>query len=446
MSFSKGTSLSVAVLTGPDASSIKRQIGTAQEKADIFELRLDLFESRNLPELPALPYLFTFGALPEEEIERICIQYAPSMVDLPSSLSLSFVQKIRSLLPEAKIILSHHDFDQVPDLEKLSLTLSAFPADLYKIAVTPSSFADAKRVLAFHTKSPAHWNLVPMGESFTWARVLRHKYKSAMEYFFLEKKTGPGQLPLHTTYVLPSQSTALYGLIGNPVEQSPSHITHNALFAHLGKNALYLKISLPEEELAPFLAWAPEVGFEGLSVTAPFKEKVVALLPLLCSEAAKIGAINTIRYEKGEGRGFNTDGEGAVAALAIPLTGKKILLIGAGGTARAIAYAARKAGALVTVTCRSEEKAEAFALALSCEMIHWEEKEKEKEAIVINATPEESLFPGSLNVNLREASPFALALFQEQAARQFALWFHAEEKVSEFRESLADYCITPVSR
>ena len=417
---SRGTSRSCAVITGPDSASIERQIRSAEGKVALFELRLDMIGAGQLPQtLPDFPFLFTFGTLLEEEIERLCAEYQPSMIRFPSGTRISFAEKLKGRFPHIELLISHHDFAGVPDLEKLSLSLFLFPADLYKIGATPSSLCEVKKLLSFHAESPSHWNLIPMGSGLLGLEFCATKYKGAVEYFFLEKSTGAGQLPLDTPYALPSHDTALYRLIGNPVEQSPSHITHNA---RLGKKGVYLKIALEKEELASFLSWAPQLGFKGLSVTIPFKEEVLPLLSDLSPEAKAIGAVNTIRYEAGEVTGYNTDGVGAVAALEahFPLQGQKILLLGAGGTARAIAYEACKRGALITITSRSETRAK----ALPYPTIPWEQREEflaREGAIAINVTPDSSL-RSNFDVNFSSASPFALAMFEEQAARQFAIW------------------------
>ncbi len=167
-------------------------------------------------------------------------------------------------------------------------------------------------------------------------------------------------------------TTRLYGIIGNPVRHSLSPAMHNAAFAAMGMNGVYIPMEVtdPAEAVAGLAA----LGFVGVSVTVPHKEKVMACLDEIDPVARKIGAVNTILFrnhpESGKciSRGFNTDWLGANLALAavMKLAGSKVLVLGAGGAAKAVGFGLVEAGAEVIITNRSEDRGRELAQWLGC--------------------------------------------------------------------------------
>ncbi len=155
--------------------------------------------------------------------------------------------------------------------------------------------------------------------------------------------------------------TGLYGVIGSAVGESLSPAIHNGAFRRMGMNAVYLAFSVGDLSIA--VAGIRELGIRGVSVTVPFKTRIVPLLDALDKGAEKIGAVNTVRNDHGRLTGYNTDGMGAVGALEekISLRGRKVLLLGAGGAARAIAFGLKEKGCIVFLYNRSPEKARALA-------------------------------------------------------------------------------------
>lgn len=143
-------------------------------------------------------------------------------------------------------------------------------------------------------------------------------------------------------------SSKIYGLIGNPVSNSLSPLMHNAAFKHLGIDAEYRLFELKEEEVAPFLKALTDKNIFGLNVTIPYKAKVIPLLDKVDKEAGAIGAVNTIFLRDGKSEGFNTDGAGFLKHLSEDLKfapqGEKIVILGAGGASKAVAFYLAKAG------------------------------------------------------------------------------------------------------
>jgi len=153
----------------------------------------------------------------------------------------------------------------------------------------------------------------------------------------------------------------VFGVFGDPIEHSLSPAMHNAAFSALGMDCVYHAFRVKPEKLENAILGAETMGFGGLNLTVPLKE---AALKLDCVKpdhlASEIGAVNTIVFRDGEILGYNTDGLGARQALletAVEMGGSKVLIAGAGGAARAIAFQLAADGAEVTIANRTEERA-----------------------------------------------------------------------------------------
>jgi shikimate dehydrogenase len=188
-------------------------------------------------------------------------------------------------------------------------------------------------------------------------------------------------------------------LLGDPVEGSLSPAMHNAAFRELGMAAVYVAVGVPRDFLGDIVNGIRSLGVKGFNVTIPYKITVIDLLDELDDSASSVEAVNTVVNSQGRLIGYNTDGEGALRALEERLgliRGKRVLLLGAGGAARAIAYALVKEGCGVTVANRTLSKAEALAsivkrrLNRELSVIPLERSELEKALreteILVNAT------------------------------------------------------------
>ncbi len=164
----------------------------------------------------------------------------------------------------------------------------------------------------------------------------------------------------------PDANTMLYCLFGRPARHSLSPAMHNAAFAQAGVNAVYLAFE-PERALDAIRAMRT-LNIRGASVTLPFKTDILDHVDEIDSGAEKIGSINTLINDNGFIKGFTTDGYGAVSALqaaGVSMAGRKTLIIGNGGSARAIAFALLDEKAEVMILGRDEKKASALASELS---------------------------------------------------------------------------------
>jgi len=154
--------------------------------------------------------------------------------------------------------------------------------------------------------------------------------------------------------------TNVFGIIGDPVEHSLSPAMHNAAFKKLGFDSIYVPFHVKAEELEAAMKGASAMGIKGLNITIPHKTEVIEYLDYLDITAGLIGAVNTIEFGENGMIGHNTDGIGAVRAIeeVMPVKDKKVVILGAGGAARAISFQMLLSGAEeLVIANRTLEKA-----------------------------------------------------------------------------------------
>jgi shikimate dehydrogenase len=165
-----------------------------------------------------------------------------------------------------------------------------------------------------------------------------------------------------------SSSTTICGLAGDPVAHSVSPAMHNAAFNSMGLDYIYLPFRVKKEALAAAMGGLRALNIRGLNVTIPHKVAVIPLLDELEPLAKKIGAVNTIVNEKGHLKGYNTDAGGFLKALlerGVEPDDKNIVILGAGGAARAISFSLADRVAELVILNRQLEMDWAIELAAS---------------------------------------------------------------------------------
>jgi len=166
--------------------------------------------------------------------------------------------------------------------------------------------------------------------------------------------------------VVITAETKVVGLIGDPVAHSVSPAMHNAAFACLGLDYVYLPFRVQKERLAEAVGGVRGLGLRGVNVTIPHKVAVIPMLDETDAMAGRIGAVNTIINNAGHLTGYNTDAGGFLLALkqaGFEPQGKKAVVLGAGGASRAISFALAGSGAVITILNRREELEWAKTLA-----------------------------------------------------------------------------------
>lgn len=396
------------------------------------ELRLDLFkvDVENFLRNTSSPVLLTLrNTAQNAEIEQF-LTLEPAFFDLDCSMQPEFLRTVIKKYPKTQFILSYHNFQETPtDLDAIYRTMQEYDAFSYKIAAMTHSTNDALKMLLFAKQHPKV-SAICMGEKGSFARVLGPIVGNRVNFACAEEQTAPGQLTIRElldVYHYPSlnSDTAIYGLIGDPVEKSPGHLYHNAVFWKRGINAVYVKMQVKPEELAQFMPLATALGIRGLSVTIPLKEAILPFVDELDCTAKQIGAVNTLLFKNGKILGTNTDGVGALDALEkkIPVRGKKVVLLGAGGAARAIAFEAKTRGANVFVLNRTADRARKLAADLGCVAI---EEMPHAYDILINCSPApidpQKIKPKTVVMDIALQEVYGEEMFFNQAARQTAFW------------------------
>lgn len=192
-----------------------------------------------------------------------------------------------------------------------------------------------------------------------------------------------------------TNKSAKLGVIGSPVTHSLSPVIHNYMIGKLAMNYIYLPFDVKPGNAGDFLSAAPLVGVTGFNVTMPHKQDIFAGVAEAIGDAHKAGSVNTAVLRDGKWLGYSTDGDGFNLALAekgISLKGKKLLILGAGGAARAVILNAQKSGAeRILVLNRTVENAAAMARSLGVLYGRMESAtvagEFKKADILINSTP-----------------------------------------------------------
>jgi 3-dehydroquinate dehydratase/shikimate dehydrogenase len=268
--------------------------------------------------------------------------------------------------------------------------------------------------------------------------------------------TAPGQLTVRALRDLYrveqlDQATRIFGVAGDPIAHSLSPLMHNAAFRRENVNAILLP--LITHKVADLLTLARELPLAGVAVTMPLKQDVLPHLANSDPLTARIGACNTLRTgADGKLYGFNTDVAGIVRPLErrMRLQGARILVLGAGGAARAAVFGLVEQGADVFVVNRTHEKAAALARKAKAHVLGQSMLAKQRFDAIINATPcgmtgikqqlplKESELNASLVfdlvytpletplLKLAKARGLAvisgLEMFVQQGARQFEIW------------------------
>ena len=264
------------------------------------------------------------------------------------------------VLGDGKQLASAHFFSGMPtSLPRVAVELTARRPDAIKIAAQCDSLAQARTLLDFG-RSRRNVVAIPMGDVALPARLLALRAKRAFAYAPVENATAPGQISLDEMKRVYRANrfdahTRVYGVIGNPVGHSLSPAMQNAGFAARRINAVYLPFLV--RDLGDFLASIEPLRVAGFSVTLPHKQRILDELDGCDPLAQKIGAVNTV-IVRGGGRlyGYNTDYVGVLQSLErrMPLRGSRVLIIGAGGAARAVAFALAEAGAAVCIWARRQ--------------------------------------------------------------------------------------------
>ena len=307
-------------------------------------------------------------------------------------------EQLQKLRTRAALILSFHDFRATKKLDETLEKMLAYPADFYKIVSTATTLSDNVTMIKFLAREGDRHSPVGMcmGEQGIISRVLGVRAGSVFTFAsaIAGEETAPGQVTaqeLRNVYRIDQVdvATRVYGVAGDPISHSLSPTIMNAAFRRENVNAVFL--ALHAKTLKDLLNCVREIPIHGISVTMPYKEAILPYLDNTDAHTTKIGACNTVvRAQDGKLYGFNTDAAGIVRPLERRLNtleGARILVIGAGGAARAAVFGLKERGSEVYILNRTAAPAKKLAHQARARIVKRADLKKLAFDVIINATP-----------------------------------------------------------
>jgi len=320
------------------------------------------------------------------------------IVDLEIQSALKAKREaIARLRSRAGLIVSFHDFRATRNLDETLEKMLKVPADFYKVVSTATTLSDNVTMMTFlQTQSDQHALIgLCMGEQGIISRVLSVRAGSVFTFGAVsaDLKTAPGQISagdLRSIYRIDQvdAATRVYGVAGDPIEHSLSPVIMNTALRRENVNGVYLP--LHAKTLKDLMRCVREIPLHGLSVTMPYKQSILAHLDNTDAHTTKIGACNTVvRGQDGKLYGFNTDAAGVVRPLEqrLSIEHAKVLVLGAGGAARAAVFGLKERGAEIWILNRTSVKGQKLARQAKARTIKRADLRKIAFDVIINATP-----------------------------------------------------------
>ncbi len=382
-----------------------KDMARAEEIADLTEIRADYIKNLDLEKILAArtkPVIVTITSKNEngrfEGTEKERTALLRQAVDLGAdyidiSIKCPELSDLIKYCKDTKSIVSYHNYDETSgNLQEISQKIERAGADIIKIATFAKKLSDNLKIFELIRRSSKDIIAICMGELGEISRILAPIYGSYLTFGSLEigSESAPGQIPAHILRDVyrvneVEQGFDVYGLIGNPVNKSRGYLLFNPLFKYYNINGIYLNFRV--EDIDDFTRYFQGL-LTGFSITMPFKEALFHILNDITPEAEKIGAINTIVKDRGKITGHNTDIAGIINPLIekVPLKGKTVTLLGAGGAARAAAVGIMAKDGKLTILNRTVSKAERLAKDLGCDFGPLSDFESIKTDILINMT------------------------------------------------------------
>ncbi|MBN1851963.1 MAG: shikimate dehydrogenase [Pirellulales bacterium] len=306
---------------------------------------------------------------------------------------------------KTKRVISYHNFRTTPDnLREIYHQLRALDADIVKLSTMANHPHDNLRMLEMMQESESPTVGMCMGEMGTPSRILAGKFDAPFTYatFHHERTLAPGQLSFQQMneiyfYNQINRDTDVYGLIADPIGHNLSPLVFNAAFRAAGINAVYVPFRVPSEALQLFIEDVPRLGVKGLSILIPHKETIANFLSKVDPAVKGIAAANTVLFTGAGVVGYNTDykaamdclehATGQIGAQPSPLKGRRVLVLGAGGVARAVLYGLERRGAIIFLSSRTFERASGLASEFGGRAVDWEERQRVRASVLVNCTP-----------------------------------------------------------
>ena len=322
---------------------------------DMVELRAERFDAIDLQALrnaTAKPIILTYRGTSAPD-PNAAIAAGIDFIDV------EWREGLRIDIPRERVVLSHHDYESMPYVERLLATMRAFGCAHTKLAVTPKTLDDNLRLLRTIERGTT---VIGMGEQGLYSRILAPFRGSELTFVAATNSAAPGQLTLDRALQIYGSdreslhATHVFAIAGNPAGHSLSPAIHNPLFREKDVDAAYTIASF--ESFDEIVRAFEQGEIRGLSITAPFKEEAFAYAERAGAHvrhnARDAGSVNTlVTMRDACVVADNTDVDGFASLIG---EAKSVALVGAGGTARAALIALNRAGANVRVFNRSQRQ------------------------------------------------------------------------------------------
>ena len=483
---------------GETADEVLTLIRAAEDVADVIEIRFDCLRPEEIQ--PLVEHLATVG-------KQLLITFRPIEQGGKRRLTVTeriefwkFIQsRLKGMdflidyefdidlplkLGSERTIVSTHDFEGPgKDLQEQLEALTQLTGKTIKIAVAVKDACEAIDVWKLLGKSSKPVIPIAMGEAGKWTRILALAHGAPMTYASLEEgvETAPGQISakdLGDVYRAKEldDKTDVFGVVAGDTSYSLSPYMHNAAFKQTGLNSVFVPLQVSDldrfmQRMVNAETREVELNFRGFSVTNPHKKAIMKYLDRVDETVQKIGAVNTVKVDKGKLLGYNTDAEGFVGPLKKMyggLKGARVAVTGSGGAARACVYALQRERAIVTIFARDPKKARALEkeFGVVVKELTTDNQQLRTHDIIVNATPlgtkgehehetiatsdelrgvklvydlvynpaETQLINEAKAVGVRTLSGIEMLI--AQGARQFQIWTGSEAPIGQMRAAV----------
>ncbi|HUH67001.1 MAG TPA: shikimate dehydrogenase [Syntrophales bacterium] len=339
-----------------------------------------------------------------KEAIRLGVDYVDVELDTPDILRKDMIALAGAHGGRTRVIISHHDYEGTPSFETLRsifhecMESGASVAKIVTFAKSAEDCITVCRLIPYARRRGKDIIAFCMGDEGRKSRIMAALLGTQLSFASLTHglASAPGQLTVDEMeeFMIPGRKgktsgagPELFCLFGNPVQQSLSPLMHEAALRNMNIAGKYLPFRI--EDIGPSVNAMREIGIRGASITVPFKVDVMEYLDYVDHDALEIGAVNTVVNDDGRLTGFNTDWIGLVRSVRefTDIKGRAVMILGAGGAARAAVFGILREGGIPIVVNRNIARGERLAARWGCHFHRFEEIATVKADGLINTTP-----------------------------------------------------------
>lgn len=356
------------------------------DHADMVEIRLDLMD--HVPDIPDKKTVVTFR-------KDVDLSVLPRGFD-----GIIDIGEQECPTDGIETMSSYHDYEKTPSTDEISSIIRRMGSGLRKAAFTVNSFTDLDSICRSSIDMDCRHIILGMEEMGTITRIRQDVLKNEFTFAHVGRPTAPGQLSVDCMREL-GEDCMITGITGYPLSKSCSPFMHNAAFRKTGIKGIYLKFE--SQGISDLEKVIVEYNVRGINVTIPYKHEVIRSLDCVDDLAEEIGAVNTVVNDNGRLKGYNTDIAGIEKALSesgFDPHGKRVLILGSGGAARACAYLLHDQECDVTITGRNAETGKDLSERIGCIYRPEDSVSPMMYDLIVNCTPVGMYGTGDYPINI----------------------------------------------